>query len=235
MAILKIILAKAFKALLFIVFVVLAVGYTKAFAGLFNDGLSKIIKPPAIWFFAGIAAYIPVHIIFRRLITLHVFGHELTHALWALIFGGKVKEIYVSKTQGGYTTYTGGNFFVSLAPYFFPLYSIAFFIIYKIVVARYQPALLFMTGAGLSFHLLLTIYSIRIGQTDLKKTGVIFSLAVIYTLNCLIAGVMIADILKGSGIRGYLMDGMDNIRAYAPKAAEITTNTINTTIRLKKN
>ena len=54
---------------------------------------------------------------------IYVLGHELTHALWTWLFGGKVKKMKVS-SSGGHVVISKTNFFIALAPYFFPLYAV---------------------------------------------------------------------------------------------------------------
>ena len=60
---------------------------------------------------------------------LYVFGHELTHAIWTWLMGGKVSQFRVSRV-GGYVVTDTNNFWISLAPYFFPIYSILALLLY---------------------------------------------------------------------------------------------------------
>ena len=54
---------------------------------------------------------------------LYVFGHELTHALWVWLMGGRVSRFRVGR-DGGHIVTDKNNFWIALAPYFFPLYSL---------------------------------------------------------------------------------------------------------------
>ena len=54
---------------------------------------------------------------------IYVFGHELTHAVWTWIFGGRVKR-FQAASHGGQVIITKSNFIIALAPYFFPLYAV---------------------------------------------------------------------------------------------------------------
>src|SRR6187399_234479 len=56
-------------------------------------------------------------------IVLYVFGHELTHALWVYLMGGRVSRFRVGR-EGGHIITDKNNFWIALAPYFFPLYSL---------------------------------------------------------------------------------------------------------------
>jgi hypothetical protein len=57
------------------------------------------------YFFAGVLTYITIHVLFRKPVLTYVIGHELTHALFALLFGGAVKSIHASD-RGGRVTIT---------------------------------------------------------------------------------------------------------------------------------
>jgi hypothetical protein len=177
------------------------------------------------WLTIGFLAYFPVHVIFRRLIVLYVFSHEITHALWAMLFGARVDEIYVSRGKGGYTTYTKGNMLVTLAPYFFPLYAIVFFVLYSVAEAAFKPFMLFLIGFGIAFHFLLTLYSIRMGQPDLKRVGVLFSLIFIITMNAIMIGMLITGCMGGKHeMVAFLRGGMCIFGDLKPVVADCCRN-----------
>src|SRR6476646_4520188 len=69
-------------------------------------------------------------------IVLYVFGHELTHALWVWLMGGRVSRFKVGR-EGGHILTDKNNFLIALSPYFFPLYSI-------LVIALYGALSLFV-------------------------------------------------------------------------------------------
>ena len=54
---------------------------------------------------------------------VYVFGHELTHALWTWLMGGRVKQ-FKATSKGGHVIVTKTNFLIALAPYFFPVYAV---------------------------------------------------------------------------------------------------------------
>src|SRR5260221_1208525 len=70
---------------------------------------------------AGAACWTVIFLLLPKPIRIYVFGHELTHAVWTWIFGGKVKQFKVG-SGGGHVVVTTNNFVIALAPYFFPLY-----------------------------------------------------------------------------------------------------------------
>src|SRR6266700_349000 len=76
------------------------------------------------WFFSlGAVLWLIAFIGLPRPILLYVFGHELTHALWVWLMGGRVSRFRVGR-DGGHVVTNRTNFWIALAPYFFPLYSI---------------------------------------------------------------------------------------------------------------
>lgn len=106
---------------------------------------------------------------------MYVFGHEWTHALWGKIFGAKILRVNVG-TSGGKTCLSKTNVWISLAPYFFPLYAAALcFIFYG--ASLIFPAMFlkrwFLAGLGfaLAYHILSTAEALRIRQSDLKASG----------------------------------------------------------------
>ena len=70
----------------------------------------------AYGFFAGSILWL---VLGRFLQFFHVLEHELTHLLFGILFLRKPKAISASD-QGGRTELYGGNFIITLAPYFFP-------------------------------------------------------------------------------------------------------------------
>jgi len=76
------------------------------------------------WFFSlGAVLWLIAFFGLPRPILIYVFGHELTHALWVWLMGGRVSRFRVGP-DGGHVVTTKANFWIALAPYFFPIYSI---------------------------------------------------------------------------------------------------------------
>lgn len=122
-----------------------------------------------------------------RPLRVYVFGHELTHAIWAMAMGGKIFGFNASR-DGGYVLTDKSNFWVALAPYFHPLYSVFVIAIYGVTSLFYDlhpyTAVLFgFLGLTWSFHFSFTLWMIPKGQTDLSAHGNFFSLVVIFLVN----------------------------------------------------
>ena len=71
------------------------------------------------WFFSlGALLWLIAFFGLPRPILIYVFGHELTHALWVWLMGGRVSRFRVG-ADGGHVVTTQANFWIALAPYFF--------------------------------------------------------------------------------------------------------------------
>lgn len=159
-----------------------SVEFLKVISGIYQN-------PGNHWglFLGGGATYLLIHIALPRPLLIHVFGHELTHAFFAKLFGWKVRSIKAS-SNGGQAKLSGSNFIVTLAPYFFPLYSFTLLFIYILTVLAdydmvFYPYFIFLAGFTLSLHILMTVESLKTSQPDIKDGGVVFSLPLIYIGN----------------------------------------------------
>jgi hypothetical protein len=126
---------------------------------------------------------------------VYVFGHELTHAFWVLLMGGRVSRFRVAR-DGGHIVTDRNNFWIALAPYFFPLYSLLAIGAYGLlsVFFNMQPfgRLLYgVIGVTWAFHFTFTCWMIPKNQTDLSDQGTFFSLVVIYVMNLVLLSVML--------------------------------------------
>jgi hypothetical protein len=148
------------------------------------------------WFFSlGAMLWLIAFFGLPRPILIYVFGHELTHALWVWLMGGRVSQFRVGP-DGGHVVTTKANFWIALAPYFFPIYSILTIAIYGgltlfLNVQPYGQLLYAVIGATWAFHFTFTCWMIPKNQTDLTDQGTFFSLVVIYLMNLLLLSVML--------------------------------------------
>jgi hypothetical protein len=122
---------------------------------------------------------------------LYVLGHELTHAVFVLIFRGKVTDFHVS-TEGGYITTNKTNLVIALSPYFVPFWSLICAVLYAALrfFVTLPPAwdLAFYAAMGVTwtFHMVWTLWMIPRDQPDLRDNGTLLSLVVIYLANLLV-------------------------------------------------
>ena len=148
------------------------------------------------WFFSlGAILWLIAFFGLPRPMLVYVFGHELTHALWVVLMGGRVSRFRVGR-DGGHIVTDRNNFWIALAPYFFPLYSLLAIAAYGVLglffnVQPYGRLLYAVIGATWAFHFTFTCWMIPKKQTDLTDHGTFFSLVVIYLMNLALLSVML--------------------------------------------
>jgi hypothetical protein len=142
---------------------------------------------------AGFALWVALFFLLPRPFRTYVLGHELTHALWALMMGGRVGKIKVGKT-GGHVELTKSNFVITLAPYFFPFYTFIVIAAYYLAgiwleVEPFKAWWLGAVGLTWAFHITFTLSMLAEHQPDIHEHGRIFSYTVIYLMNVLVIGL----------------------------------------------
>ncbi len=178
------------KKIIQLTFAILFLPACFSFGLIFYEELSALnmLSGDYVYFFFGCISYLIFHTIIFKPDRVYVFGHEMMHAVAAILSGGKVGSIKVSK-KGGSVTTNKSSTLISLAPYFFPFYTLLVIIIYFILlsIGKEGPAFtkpfMFIVGFTLIFHIVLTIDVLKIKQTDLLGTGYFVSLELIYLVN----------------------------------------------------
>ena len=172
------------------------------------------------WFFSlGAVLWLIAFFGLPRPIVLYVFGHELTHALWVWLMGGRVSRFKVGR-EGGHILTDKNNFLIALAPYFFPLYSILVIALYGALslfvnMQPYGRLLYALIGGTWAFHLTFTCWMIPKNQSDLSDNGTIFSLVVIYLINLLILSAMLIIVSPHITFASFGADILRNIANFS--------------------
>ncbi|MDB6057897.1 MAG: hypothetical protein JWO95_1741 [Verrucomicrobiales bacterium] len=158
---------------------------------------------------AGAACWVVVFVLLPKPMWVYVVGHELTHAVWTWVFGGKVKK-FKATSEGGHVIVTKNNFVIALAPYFFPLYAVLLVLLFFVGNfiwhwTRYITWFHLLLGAAYAFHLTLTWHILKTRQSDITSQGYMFSGVVIFLGNAmvLLVGVpMVAhrDVIHALGL-----------------------------------
>ena len=141
----------------------------------------------------------------------YVLGHELTHAIWGLLFGAVPSRLRISES-GGSVNLTKSNMLITLAPYFFPFYT---FVVVVVAIITYAfirplpwlPLWMFMVGFTWAFHVLFTIETLAQRQPDVKLYGRIFSWVFIFLANVALVLVFLAAVtsLSFAQLGGFLV------------------------------
>ena len=128
---------------------------------------------------SGAACWLVIYLLLPKPMWMYVFGHELTHVLWAWVCGGRLKKFKVT-SSGGHVVVTKTNFLIALAPYFFPLYAamvVGAFVTGDLIWdwRHYAAWFHLLLGAAYAFHLTLTWHVLKSRQTDISDQGYLFS------------------------------------------------------------
>jgi len=176
---------KWIKAIIAVLLLPVCLGAAKALWMVLNrSGDAELIWVGTL---AGVACWIVIYLMLPKPMWIYVFGHELTHALWAWIFGGKVKR-FKATSSGGHVILSKTNFVIALAPYFFPLYAvlvICFFIIGHLIWnwKRFEVLFHLFVGMAYAFHVTLTCQILKTRQSDITEQGYLFSAVIIFLGN----------------------------------------------------
>jgi len=138
-------------------------------------------------FLGGAACWLAIYLLLPKPMLVYVFGHELTHALWTWLFGGRVKRFKFS-SKGGHVIVTKSNCLTVLAPYFFPLYALLVVLSFALGHLlfgwnHYRVWFHLLLGAAYSFHLTLTWHILQTRQSDITSQGYLFSVVIIFLGN----------------------------------------------------
>ena len=202
--------------------------FLSVFAGESSQSLLLIHSAP-LWFFStGVVLWVIAFVGLPRPLYLYVLSHELTHAIFVYLCGGRVTKFQVSST-GGHIVTNRNNVLISLSPYFFPLYSIVTIVAFGFVglftdlAAVYPNSILFghvsfswswvlflLIGFTWAFHFTFTAWMISKDQPDLKQNGTFFSLVFIYLVNLLILSAFLVLASKSVSLRGFASQWMEN-------------------------
>ena len=144
----------------------------------------------------GIAAFALSWAALPHPVRTYVLVHELTHAVWGLLFGAVPSSLQVGE-RGGSVRLTKTNMLITLAPYFFPFYTFVVIVAALVTFAFVRPLPLlplwmFMIGFTWAFHVLFTIETLTERQPDVKIYGRIFSWTFIFIANVLLVLVFLA-------------------------------------------
>ena len=136
---------------------------------------------------AGAAYWLVIFLLLPKPMWIYVFGHELTHALWAWLFGGQVKRMKVT-ASGGHVVLSKINFVIALAPYFFPFYAVLVVAVFAAGhwIWGWRGYLVYfhlLVGAAYAFHVTLTFHTLQTRQTDITSQGYLFSAVIIFLGN----------------------------------------------------
>ncbi len=164
-----------------------------------------------VWFFGlGLVVWLAGFWAGLRPLKIYIYAHELTHAAFVILCGGKVHGFQV-RDDGGHVLTDKNNLLISLSPYFVPLITLVIALIYglcgwiwdldqtyagfffNVADFRWDWLLFFSIGLTWGFHFTFTVWMLTRDQPDLEYKGAFFSLIFIYFVNlALISSLLVA-------------------------------------------
>lgn len=155
-------------------------------------------------FLLGAVAFVPVWLVGRTIaprITsyLTTLEHELTHIVVGLVFLKRPLSIRVTATEGGQVTLSGGNIWITLAPYFLPTLTVLLLPFDYFLGAAHDRAFLMFLGGTLAYHLLSTWTEVGVVQSDFREAGILQSLWLLPVVALIFYGAVLAHVAGGFG------------------------------------
>lgn len=149
-----------------------------------------------------------------RLLYLYVLGHEMTHAMFVYVCGGRISDIHFS-TNGGFIMTNKSNILIALSPYFVPFWSAVLISLHSFTSLWWKiPAgdliLVGLLGLTWTFHIIWTIWMIPKDQPDLKEHGTFLSLMIIILANLVLLSVIICATSKEVKLTGFAFNWWNN-------------------------
>jgi hypothetical protein len=145
------------------------------------------------------------------------FEHELTHAIFCVLLFKKVHAFHAGAEADqdgrlGYISHEGATGFretlITLAPYFFPTYTVFLFLIRLLVAESYLWYFDIVVGASFSYHLISTWQEFGFHQQDIKSQTPFFSVSFILLANIIINPMVLLVVHQGWGaVPDYLREG----------------------------
>ncbi len=203
------------KPIIGVISVIGSMAYGIVIWGLWDSSLLEApqFKAALAGFLVGAAVWV---VLGRKLGFFGVFEHELTHLIFGLLMFQRPRSFYASDRRGHVIT-EGGNFIDNLAPYFFPTFSYVLVGIFPLLKPAaylyYYPMLGFLTG----YHLVSNMTEFGFRQSDVRRSGPLFSMVFCIFAGMLAFGFVAAFIIDGFG------GGFDFLAAGVWEARDLTT------------
>jgi len=145
------------------------------------------------------------------------FEHEFTHAIFCVLLFKKVHAFHAGAEADqdgrlGYISHEGATGFretlITLAPYFFPTYTVFLFLIRLLVAESYLWYFDIVVGASFSYYLISIWQEFGFNQQDIKSQTPFFSVPFILLANIIINPIVLLVVHQGWGaVPDYLREG----------------------------
>jgi hypothetical protein len=143
----------------------------------------------------GATAYLSAHFLLRKPERMYLWAHEFTHLIVAKLFLRRVHGFHITSRSGGKVVIDRTNVAIDLAPYVVPLYNVVALLPVVLVGGGVPHGRKIYLGAAaflFSMHLCFSVEGFIDGQPDVRRSGRVFSLAVVALAIMLWAPVLTA-------------------------------------------
>jgi hypothetical protein len=182
------------------------------------------------WPTLGFVVYLLIYTVFLkdRVEFFEGLRHELAHAISSLMLLQMPAGLVVRPSGEGVTQNTSGCFLAALAPYYLPIFTIPLLLLKPILISPIDKVLDFFIGFTLASHYVSVIRDFHLGQSDITKTGVIFSIVMTLFLNLIFLAIIMTVVVENyAGILDYFKNSFDRtIEAYKTSIEFLRTKTI---------
>lgn len=139
----------------------------------------------------GAIAYLSVHFLLRKPERMYLWAHEFTHLFVAKLFLRRVHGFHITSRSGGKVVIDRTNVAIDLAPYAVPLYNVMALLPVMLFGGEHARKI-YLGAAGFLFsmHLCFSAEGFIDGQPDVRRSGRIFSFALVLFLLMLWAPVL---------------------------------------------
>jgi len=184
-----------------------------------------------LWMSIGFLVFLLFFFLFGAPVKSYILEHELSHVLFALMSGVKVKDVSL-KSDRAWVKTERVTIFIALAPYSLPLYTLILIILYKLISIIYKNRVLliivyFLLGISLSFHIVATIHYIQLDQPDMKRYGYFSSLVLIFTWSLIILALLCALIFDEIELVNYFRISLSNALDMYSMILHVFTSMVN--------
>ena len=178
----------------------------------------------------GALAYLCVHFLLRKPERMYLWAHEFTHLLVAKLFLRHVHGFHITSRSGGKVVIDRTNVAIDLAPYALPLYNVVALLPVTLTAGEGPYASRIYLGAAaflFAMHLCFSVEGFIDGQPDVRRSGRIFSLAVVLLLLMLWTPILAAPGTHGgfSGLsvfyREWLVRGMEEVAGLSERVRSL--------------
>jgi hypothetical protein len=157
---------------------------------------------------SGALAYLCVHFLLRKPERMYLWAHEFTHLLVAKLFLRHVHGFHITSRSGGKVVIDRTNVAIDLAPYAVPLYNVVALLPVTLFAGGTPLARKIYLGAAaflFTMHLCFSVEGFIDGQPDVRRSGRVFSLAIVLLLLLLWTPILAAPGTQGGfgGLPGF--------------------------------